>query len=394
MSSTGTARAYAASLLVGDLVQLRALAEQDLAQLDAWWQDVAHAPLQRGAVVPRPLGTAVEQFRSWSANDGSTPDVGFSVVERTTGQLAGHLTLWGAGWGDRSAELGVLLGPEHQGRGLGPDALRVLLRYAFDELGLHRVSLEVWAFNDRALAAYRRAGFTEEGRCARSPSTPAPGTTTCSWPSWSTSGEPWGRTAPEVSRPAARCRDPAVRCRNPGPVPTRPGRVPTGTGRAARCRAACGGWGSVAAPLACEVPSCRMCGEVPLLRAAALRGAGGEESGMDLRIDHDVHEGVDVLTVHGDVDLYSAPALRQRFVDLLGEERHDLVVDLSHVPFIDSLGLGVLVGGLRRARSLGGDLRLAGPTDLTTRVLRATGLTSAFHIHPDVETALENPLAG
>lgn len=115
---------------------------------------------------------------------------------------------------------------------------------------------------------------------------------------------------------------------------------------------------------------------------------------MTLRIDHDVRGGVDVLTVHGDVDLYSAPALRQRLVDLVGEQRHDVVVDLSDVPFIDSLGLGVLVGGLKRARGHGGDLRLAGPNDLTTRVLRATGLTSAFHIHPDVDTALEYPLAG
>lgn len=115
---------------------------------------------------------------------------------------------------------------------------------------------------------------------------------------------------------------------------------------------------------------------------------------MTLRIDHDVRGGVDVLAVHGDVDLYSAPQLRQCFLDLIDGEHHDVVVDLADVPFIDSLGLGVLVGALRRARSHGGDLRLAGPTDLTTRVLRATGLTAAFHIHPDVETALEHPLAG
>ncbi|MGQ7296113.1 STAS domain-containing protein [Quadrisphaera sp. KR29] len=115
---------------------------------------------------------------------------------------------------------------------------------------------------------------------------------------------------------------------------------------------------------------------------------------MTLRIDHDVRGGVDVLTVHGDVDLYTAPQLRQQLVDLVGQGRHDVVVDLSDVPFIDSSGLGVLVGGLRRARSHGGDLRLAGPNDLTTQVLRATGLTSSFHIHPDVGEALEHPLAG
>lgn len=164
MTSTDSARSYAAGLLRGDLVHLRPLAEEDLPLLDAWWHDMASAPLQRGVVVPRSTGSAVEQFRSWSSNDATTADVGLSVVERATGQLAGHVTLWGATWWDRSAEAAVILGPDHQGRGLGPDALAVLLRYAFDELGLHRVSIKAWAFNDRALAAYRRAEFTEEGR--------------------------------------------------------------------------------------------------------------------------------------------------------------------------------------------------------------------------------------
>ncbi|WP_222710388.1 GNAT family N-acetyltransferase [Quadrisphaera setariae] len=164
LTSADGARSYGAGLLVGDLVQLRPLVEDDLGLLDAWWHDVAHAPLQRGVVVPRSPGSASAQFRSWSTNDGKTADVGFSVVERSTGDLAGHVTLWGASWWDRSAKLAIILGPDHQGRGLGPDALEVLLRYAFDELGLHRVSLEVWAFSDRAIAAYRRAGFIEEGR--------------------------------------------------------------------------------------------------------------------------------------------------------------------------------------------------------------------------------------
>ncbi|PWJ51154.1 Protein N-acetyltransferase, RimJ/RimL family [Quadrisphaera granulorum] len=164
LTSTDGARSYAAGLLVGELVQLRPLADGDLPLLDAWWQRSEDKALQAAVVVPRPAGSATEQFRSWSANDGRTADVGFSVVERATDELAGHVTLWGATWWDRSAELAIILGPDHQGRGLGPDAVAVLLRYAFDELGLHRVALKVWAYNDRALAAYRRAGFTEEGR--------------------------------------------------------------------------------------------------------------------------------------------------------------------------------------------------------------------------------------
>lgn len=164
LTNTDDARNYAAGLLIGDVVQLRATSDEDLPLLDAWWHDVAQAPVQRGVVVPRQLGSAVDQFRRWSTNDAETSSIGLSVVERSTGELAGHVTLWGATWWNRSAELAIILGPDHQGRGLGPDAVRVLLRYAFDELGLHRVALKTWAFNDRAITAYRRAGFTEEGR--------------------------------------------------------------------------------------------------------------------------------------------------------------------------------------------------------------------------------------
>lgn len=164
LTSTDSARDYAAHLLVGELVALRPTTEGDLAVLDAWWHDASHAPLQRGVVLPGPPGSAVEEIRRWSTNDGASADVGFSVEERSTGGLGGHLTLWGSSWWSRSAELSIMMGPDHQGRGLGSDAVRVALRYAFEELGLHRVSLRVWAFNDRALAVYRRAGFTEEGR--------------------------------------------------------------------------------------------------------------------------------------------------------------------------------------------------------------------------------------
>ena len=144
--------------------RLRALQESDLPVLDRWWQHVDTTTLQRDAVVPQPAGSAVDRFRRWSANDPASPDVGFSVIDLTDEQLVGHVTLWGATWRTRTAELGVIIGDEHRGRGLGTDALRVLLRLAFDDLGLHRVELRTPAYNDAALAAYRRVGFAEEGR--------------------------------------------------------------------------------------------------------------------------------------------------------------------------------------------------------------------------------------
>ncbi len=164
ITSADAAESYAAGLLVGRRTRLRVLEEADLPVLDRWWQHVDTSALQRDAVVTQPAGAVSEQFRRWSANDPTSPDVGFSVVDLADGQLVGHVTLWGANWRTRAAELGIVIGHEHRGRGLGTDALRVLLRLAFSELGLHRVELRTWAYNDVALAAYRRVGFTEEGR--------------------------------------------------------------------------------------------------------------------------------------------------------------------------------------------------------------------------------------
>jgi RimJ/RimL family protein N-acetyltransferase len=57
-----------------------------------------------------------------------------------------------------------MLGPSGQGRGLGTEATRLLLGYAFEHLPLHRIELEVYAFNPRARRAYEKAGFVVEGR--------------------------------------------------------------------------------------------------------------------------------------------------------------------------------------------------------------------------------------
>jgi RimJ/RimL family protein N-acetyltransferase len=160
---TADAADYGDRLLTGIAVHLRATTEADLPLLESWWLDPAVTALQGDAVRPRPTGPVAERFRAWSTND-TDGAVGFSVVPTETGELAGHATLWGATTRRRCATLGVLLGPEHRGRGLGRETVQLLLRYGFLEMGLHRIQLAAWAFNDRALRCYRSAGFVEEGR--------------------------------------------------------------------------------------------------------------------------------------------------------------------------------------------------------------------------------------
>ncbi|MFD9129571.1 GNAT family N-acetyltransferase [Kitasatospora sp. NPDC059571] len=151
------------AVLTGALVRLRELREEDLDRLVAWWNDPATAVRQvTGPAHPRPAAEVAAMFWTWSQNAGC--NLGLSVVTRDEGELVGHVTLYGADPKDRCATLAVLVGAPHQGRGLGTDAVRTLVDHGFTELGLHRIELTVNGDNAPALAAYRRAGFTEEGR--------------------------------------------------------------------------------------------------------------------------------------------------------------------------------------------------------------------------------------
>ena len=94
-----------------------------------------------------------------------------------------------------------------------------------------------------------------------------------------------------------------------------------------------------------------------------------------------------VLAVKGEVDVYTAPRLRERLVDLVSQGKHRIVVDLEGVDFLDSTGLGVLVGGLKRVRSHEGDLTLVCTQARILKVFEITGLTKVFDIYPSVDAA-------
>lgn len=95
-----------------------------------------------------------------------------------------------------------------------------------------------------------------------------------------------------------------------------------------------------------------------------------------------------VITVNGEIDVYTAPSLRERLNELVSAGQYDLVVDMGGVEFLDSTGLGVLVGGLKRVRSHEGTLRLVCAQEKILKVFRITGLTKVFPIHATLEEAL------
>ncbi len=154
---------YGDSLLQGERVRLRALRDDDLASLARWEMDAGRMVTASNWVVPPSEATAKENLAKWSANNKD--DVGFAI--ETLGDpavLVGNVGLWGARAKDRCATLGIGLGRDHLGRGYGSDAVRIVVAYAFREMGLHRVQLEVAPYNPAGIRAYEKAGFVEEGR--------------------------------------------------------------------------------------------------------------------------------------------------------------------------------------------------------------------------------------
>src|SRR5690242_10358695 len=95
-----------------------------------------------------------------------------------------------------------------------------------------------------------------------------------------------------------------------------------------------------------------------------------------------------VLQVSGEVDAYTAPMLREQIRELAAKDVVHLVADLSAVDFLDSTGLGALVGGLKRLREAGGSLALVITAPRILRLFQITGLTKVLAIHPSVAEAL------
>ena len=109
---------------------------------------------------------------------------------------------------------------------------------------------------------------------------------------------------------------------------------------------------------------------------------------MDLKLGHHATDGIEVIDVQGEIDMYTAPRLRELLIDLVSKGSYQLVVNLDKVRFLDSAGLGVLVGGLKRVRAHDGSLDLVCTRERILRIFRVTGLTEVFGIYETVDQAI------
>ena len=109
---------------------------------------------------------------------------------------------------------------------------------------------------------------------------------------------------------------------------------------------------------------------------------------MDLKLGHHAQDGIEVIDVRGEIDIYTAPRLRELLIDLVGTGSYQLVVNLDEVGFLDSTGLGVLVGGLKRVRAHDGSLDLVCTQQPILKILTIAGLTEVFGIYETVDQAI------
>jgi len=108
---------------------------------------------------------------------------------------------------------------------------------------------------------------------------------------------------------------------------------------------------------------------------------------MELGLDVSKVGSYSVVDVKGEIDVYTAPKLREKLIELVSEGSHDVVVNLEGVDFLDSTGLGVLVGALKRVKAHDGSLSLVCTQDKILKIFKITGLTKVFPIHGSVDDA-------
>ena len=118
----------------------------------------------------------------------------------------------------------------------------------------------------------------------------------------------------------------------------------------------------------------------------AARIPGGVD--VDLTLSTNEVDGATIIAVGGEIDVYTAPKLRDKITELVADGVYDIIVDMEAVEFLDSTGLGVLVGGLKKVRAHDGSLELICTQDRLLKIFRITGLAKVFVIHDSADGAL------
>ncbi len=109
---------------------------------------------------------------------------------------------------------------------------------------------------------------------------------------------------------------------------------------------------------------------------------------MELTVETRSVPPFEVLEIGGEIDVYTAPRLREAVVEAIEAGKLRLIVDVQRVDFLDSTGLGVLVGALKRVRGDDGTLDIVCTHERLLKIFQITGLDKVFGLHDSVEAAV------
>lgn len=147
-------------MIYGEKTRLRRIERKDIPTFVRWFND---PEVRDFLTMYRPISTAEEE--KWFEGHLEDQSSELFAVETADGVHIGNIGLHDINWQYRQVALGIVIGEkEYWGKGYGSDAIRTLLRFAFQEMNLRRVFLRVREDNARGIRAYEKCGFQQEGR--------------------------------------------------------------------------------------------------------------------------------------------------------------------------------------------------------------------------------------
>lgn len=148
--------------LIGEDILLREFRQEDISGLRSWVNDDSARFLGAAYIKPQTW----EQTEAYLASllRGDAGGLNLVIADKTTRRYLGQISLMMIDQSARRAELAIVMAPDSAGKGYATQAIRVITRYAFEQLNLRRLYLQVHADNNRARHVYDKCGFAEEGR--------------------------------------------------------------------------------------------------------------------------------------------------------------------------------------------------------------------------------------
>lgn len=156
-------------IFTGKLVRLSAFDAEEMSKaFPRWFQNSEYVRLLNSSARPMQSSKAALKWMEKEAEEMSLENYYFSIRTLAEDKLIGEIGLEVVNWPGRDAFVGLGIGEtDYWSKGYGTDVMNVLLRFAFTEVNLRRVTLTVFEYNPRAIRSYEKAGFRHEGRLRR-----------------------------------------------------------------------------------------------------------------------------------------------------------------------------------------------------------------------------------